>query len=249
MNAARAFRSGYFKVQHYLEGCSRRPRLHNPVSRRYEHYLCRDLPDNGDSILRQMHVDAFAEWLNFGLEQQEEDIRLWLHWLGRTPEDGADLLKRVEKRVRERQHLHAGVGQGSRVSARLLIVEDNPANLELMTVPAECLRSPGVRGGDGREGLNVAIRECPDLIVCDVQLPDIEGFEVARCLKSHPKLRAIPLIAVTALAMVGHRDRVLAAGFDGYLGETNRSGDLRVGKSRVFCRWKAGRGAAPASGG
>ena len=61
------------------------------------------------------------------------------------------------------------------------------------------------------------LRECPDLIVCDVQLPDIEGFEVARWLKSHPELRAIPLVAVTALAMVGDRDRVLAAGFDGYL--------------------------------
>jgi hypothetical protein len=73
--------------------------MHNPVSRRYEHYLCRDFPDDGNSILGQMHVEVFAEWLNFRLEQQENDIRLWLDWLGRTPEDGADLLKRVEKRA------------------------------------------------------------------------------------------------------------------------------------------------------
>ena len=73
--------------------------LHNPVSWRYEHYLCQDFPDGGDSILRQMHGELFAEWLNFGLEQQEKDIRLWLRWLGRTPEDGADLLNRVEKRA------------------------------------------------------------------------------------------------------------------------------------------------------
>jgi len=73
--------------------------LHNPVSRRYEHYLCRNFPDSGEPILRQMHVEVFAEWLNFRLEQQEKDIRLWLHWLGRTPEDGADLLKDVEKRA------------------------------------------------------------------------------------------------------------------------------------------------------
>ena len=73
--------------------------LHNPVSGRYGHYLCGDFPDNGDSILRQMHVEVFAEWMNFRLEQQEKDIRLWLHWLGRTPEDGADLLKRVQKRA------------------------------------------------------------------------------------------------------------------------------------------------------
>jgi hypothetical protein len=73
--------------------------LHNPVSGRYEHYLCQDLPDNGDSILRQMHGELFAEWLNFRLEQQEKDIRLWLRWLGHTPEEGAGLLKRVEKRA------------------------------------------------------------------------------------------------------------------------------------------------------
>jgi hypothetical protein len=73
--------------------------LHNPVSRRYEHHLWLDFPDDGDSILRQMHIEVFAEWLNFRLEQQEEDIRLWLHWLGRTPEDGADLLNRVQKRA------------------------------------------------------------------------------------------------------------------------------------------------------
>src|SRR5205807_4245363 len=70
---------------------------------------------------------------------------------------------------------------------------------------------------DGQQGLAAARRERPDLIVCDVQLPDIDGFEVARWLKSDPDLRTVPLVAVTALAMVGDRDRVLAAGFDGYL--------------------------------
>lgn len=103
------------------------------------------------------------------------------------------------------------------MSARVLIVEDNPANLELMTY---LLNSSGHRvfaAETGSEGLSIALRECPDLIVCDVQLPDIGGFEVARWLKIHPKLCAIPLVAVTALAMVGDRDRVLAAGFDGYL--------------------------------
>src|SRR5438128_2256088 len=70
---------------------------------------------------------------------------------------------------------------------------------------------------DGRQGIEAAHREHPDLIVCDVQMPDMDGYEVARHLKSDPELRATPLVAVTALAMVGDRDRVLAAGFDGYL--------------------------------
>src|SRR5437899_70608 len=70
---------------------------------------------------------------------------------------------------------------------------------------------------DGCEGIEASRRERPDLIVCDVQLPDMDGYEVARWLKSEPELRTIPLVAVTALAMVGDRDRVLAAGFDGYI--------------------------------
>ena len=73
--------------------------LHNPVNWGYEHHLCHHLPDGGDSILRQMHGELFAEWLKFSLEQQEKDIRLWLRWLGRTPEKGADLLERAEKRA------------------------------------------------------------------------------------------------------------------------------------------------------
>lgn len=101
--------------------------------------------------------------------------------------------------------------------ARILIVEDNPANLELMTYLLNASGHRVFAAEDGEEGLGVTARECPDLIVCDVQLPNIGGFEVARWLKSHPHLRAIPLVAVTALAMVGDRDRVLAAGFDAYV--------------------------------
>lgn len=103
------------------------------------------------------------------------------------------------------------------MGARILIVEDNPANLELMTYLLNASGHHVLAAEDGSQGLDIASREQPDLIVCDVQLPDIDGFEVARWLKSHPQLRATPLVAVTALAMVGDRDRVLIAGFDGYL--------------------------------
>jgi CheY-like chemotaxis protein len=57
----------------------------------------------------------------------------------------------------------------------------------------------------------------PELIICDIQLPKMDGYEVVRRLKADPKTRSIPIIAVTALAMVGDRDRIIAAGFDGYL--------------------------------
>jgi len=103
------------------------------------------------------------------------------------------------------------------VAARILIIEDNPANLELMTYLLSTFGHTVLSAADGLRGLEAARRELPDLVISDVQLPDIDGYEVARWLKSNPDLRATPLVAVTALAMVGDRDRVLAAGFDGYL--------------------------------
>lgn len=74
-----------------------------------------------------------------------------------------------------------------------------------------------VAARDGQEGLRAAAQEKPDLILCDIHLPKIDGYEVVRRLKSDPECCSIPTVAVTALAMVGDRDRLLQAGFDGYL--------------------------------
>jgi CheY-like chemotaxis protein len=103
------------------------------------------------------------------------------------------------------------------MSARILLIEDNAANLDLMTYLLRAFGHDVVTETDGAGGVAAAARHRPDLIICDMQLPGIDGFAVARLLKSDPLTRDIPLIAVTALAMVGDRDRVLAAGFDGYL--------------------------------
>jgi CheY-like chemotaxis protein len=70
---------------------------------------------------------------------------------------------------------------------------------------------------DGAEGLARAQAEQPQVIICDVQIPKIDGFALVRQLKDDPSLRGVPVIAVTALAMVGDRDRILASGFDGYI--------------------------------
>jgi two-component system cell cycle response regulator len=72
---------------------------------------------------------------------------------------------------------------------------------------------------DGEKGLALAQSTRPDIVVCDIQLPNMDGFEVVRRLKSDPATRSIPVVAVTAFAMVGDRDRALAAGFDGYIGK------------------------------
>ena len=87
------------------------------------------------------------------------------------------------------------------MGARILIIEDNPANLELMTYLLSAFGHTVLTAEDGRQGLATARGEGPDLIVCDIQLPEMDGYEVARWLKSDPDLRTVPLVAVTALAM------------------------------------------------
>lgn len=103
------------------------------------------------------------------------------------------------------------------MGARILVIEDNPANLELMSYLLRAFGHEVLTACDGEAGLEAARRESPDLIVCDIQIPKIHGLDVARQLKSHPSLKKIPLVAVTAFAMVGDRDKVLSAGFDGYI--------------------------------
>jgi CheY-like chemotaxis protein len=103
------------------------------------------------------------------------------------------------------------------MTARILIIEDNPTNLELMRFLLQAFGFTLFTAADGPEGIETARRTIPDLIVCDLQMPGLDGYEVARRLKSDPMLRKIPLVAVTAYAMVGDRDGALAAGFDGYL--------------------------------
>ena len=103
------------------------------------------------------------------------------------------------------------------MGARVLIVEDNADNLKLMSYLLRAFGHKVLTAGDGEEALAMIEREVFDLIVCDIQLPKLDGFAVAKYLKDRPRLVNVPLVAVTALAMVGDRDKVLAAGFDGYI--------------------------------
>lgn len=103
------------------------------------------------------------------------------------------------------------------MSARILIVEDDLPTSELM---AMLLREAGhtVAGADdGARGLRLALDSRPDLVVCDLRLPSLDGYAVARALKADPVCARMPLVAVSALALDGDRERVRAAGFDGYL--------------------------------
>jgi len=103
------------------------------------------------------------------------------------------------------------------VREKILVIEDNPINLELMVYLLQAFDYQVFTAKDGNQGLDLAQGELPDLIICDVQLPGLDGYDVARCLKEEDKLNDIPLVAVTALAMVGDREKLLAAGFDYYI--------------------------------
>lgn len=101
--------------------------------------------------------------------------------------------------------------------AQVLVVEDNPASLDLMVYLLKAFGHAPLSARDGLEGIEAARREHPDLILCDIQLPGADGVEVCHQLKKDPTLRDIPLVAVTAYAMVGDREKLLSQGFDGYL--------------------------------
>lgn len=103
------------------------------------------------------------------------------------------------------------------MKGRVLVIEDNAANLDLMTYLLQAFGHQVLVAHTGEEGLAVAADTRPDLILCDIGLPGLDGYGVARHLKADPVLGAVPLVAVTASAMVGDRDKVLAAGFDGYI--------------------------------
>jgi two-component system cell cycle response regulator len=101
--------------------------------------------------------------------------------------------------------------------ARILLIEDNPDNLELMSYLLGAYGHTVSTAEDGEHGVETARREHPDLIACDIHLPRADGYAVIKQLKSDDSLSGTPVVAVTALAMVGDREKVLAAGFDGYI--------------------------------
>jgi PAS domain S-box-containing protein len=106
---------------------------------------------------------------------------------------------------------------GRDMGCRILVIEDNQANLELMTYPLAAFGHTTIAARDGEAGVAAARQALPHLILCDIALPVLDGYGVARRLKAEPGLAAVPLIAVTASAMAGDRDKIIATGFDGYI--------------------------------
>lgn len=99
----------------------------------------------------------------------------------------------------------------------ILLIEDNEQNRYLATFLLERHGYQVVSAVDGPSGVALARQLAPDLILLDIQLPGMDGYAVARALRSLPELRTTPVIAVTSYAMVGDRERTLAAGCNGYI--------------------------------
>ena len=100
--------------------------------------------------------------------------------------------------------------------ARILIVEDNEMNRDMLSRRLSRRGYQVLTANDGKAGIDAAVQDQPDLILMDLSLPGIDGWEATRRLKADPRTRAIPVIALTAHAMAGDEKTALEAGCDDY---------------------------------
>ncbi|TMA98655.1 MAG: response regulator [Deltaproteobacteria bacterium] len=99
---------------------------------------------------------------------------------------------------------------------KILLVEDNEMNRDMLSRRLERRGYRVAIALDGEQGVSMAGSEAPDLVLMDMSLPVLDGWEAARRLKATPETRAIPIIALTAHAMVGDREKAIEAGCDDY---------------------------------
>jgi two-component system cell cycle response regulator DivK len=119
-------------------------------------------------------------------------------------------------------------------SPQVLIVEDNERNMKLFR---DVLRASGYRtleATTGERAVELVVEGQPDLVLMDIQLPDIDGVEALERLRADERTASVPVLALTAQAMEGDRERFLAAGFDGYLSKPVNIADL-VATVKHYC--------------
>jgi len=118
---------------------------------------------------------------------------------------------------------------------KVLVVEDNERNRYLISF---LLKGDGfevIEALTGEDGVEMAIREQPDIVLMDIQLPGIDGYETTRRIRASPGGEKVPIIALTSYAMTGDRERSLAAGCTGYV-EKPINPDTIIGEIRTFLR-------------
>ncbi len=100
---------------------------------------------------------------------------------------------------------------------RILVVEDNPTNLELARYLLMATGYEVLTAADGAQGLALARAHRPDLVISDIQMPEMDGYALVGALRADPALRTVPVLALTASTMAGEEPRLLLAGFDAYM--------------------------------
>ena len=101
--------------------------------------------------------------------------------------------------------------------AKILVVDDDARNLRLAVTALEQAGHEVLRAEGGAEGVQAALAHAPDLVFMDVQMPDMDGIAALKRLRAEPRTAALKVVALTALAMKGDRERLIKEGFDGYL--------------------------------
>ena len=103
------------------------------------------------------------------------------------------------------------------MKAKILLVEDNPATIDVIQKELEFLGYNSIIAEDGKKALDMANSQSPDLIILDISLPKVNGLEVAAEVRKSPKIASIPILAATARALPGDREKCLEAGCDDYI--------------------------------
>jgi two-component system, cell cycle response regulator DivK len=119
------------------------------------------------------------------------------------------------------------------MTKRILVVEDQEDNRQILR---DLLANAGydmIEAEDGEQGVAAATSERPDLILMDIQLPVMDGYEATRRIRTNPDLKSVPIIAVTSYALAGDEDKALAAGCDGYVSKPYSPREL-LAKVRAY---------------
>jgi two-component system cell cycle response regulator DivK len=119
------------------------------------------------------------------------------------------------------------------MTKRILVVEDHEDNRQILRVLLGSAGYKMIEAHDGETALTTAASERPDLILMDIQLPGLDGYEVTRRIKADPALRSIPIIAVTSYALSGDEDKARAAGCAAYVAKPYSPLEL-LGKLREY---------------
>jgi len=118
--------------------------------------------------------------------------------------------------------------------ANILVVDDDDRNLRLATAALEQAGHKVTGVDNGARGVEVALAELPDLVLMDVQMAGMDGIAALNCLRAEPRGKSLKVVALTAMAMKGDAERLLATGFDGYLEKPIRYKEFLLAVARLL---------------